>query len=231
MIEIFQIYYQDSQQQNLVDGFIPYFNKKKSIFVENQCMYDIRHNNLSENASHVGVFSYKFHDKILSRPTFESISTCISSNSDVDIFSPKIKTLWWKPIRTPKPLYFPNQANMKKIIIPFLSDLADLNIIKRSSIDLWTEVCENPIYCNIWVAKKSIFIDYVDNFLDEVFKLIEKYDQLNPIFNMDTTYPCEPPLEWQDQTGFKSYPIITFTLERLINIYVGDRGLNHQAIL
>ena len=95
--------------------------------------------------------------KYYSEENYESISTCISSNSDVDIFSPKIKTLWWKPIRTPRPLYFPNQANMKKIIIPFLSDLADLNIIKHSSIDLWTEVCENPIIV-IFGWLKKVFL-------------------------------------------------------------------------
>ena len=70
------------------------------------------------------------------------------------------------------------------------------------------------------MAKKSIFIDYVDNFLDKVFKLIEKYDPHHPIFKMDFKYEDEPPLEWQAQTGFKRYPIITFALERFINIYV-----------
>ena len=129
----------------------------------------------------------------------------------------------------PDPPYYPNQLNMKDLAIPFLNDMADLNIIKKSSIDLWTKPYP-LIFCNFWAAKQEVFIDYVDNFLSKVFELIESYDKDNWIFNACNRYP-KPPKAWQDSTGFSRYPIITFILERLINIYLQDRNLNHQATL
>lgn len=184
-----------------------------------------------EDASYAGVFSYKFHDKIRSKPTFKSISEYISYNSDVDILSANLKNLWWDPIKVPQPIYFPNQCNIKDLAIPLLTDLADLGVIKQSSIDLWTKVYDKPIYCNFWVAKQSVFIDYVDNFLEKVFDLVASYDKNHCVFTPEVQYPDGPPPEWQQATGLKHYPIITFIMERLINIYIQDRNLNHQAIL
>ena len=231
MIKLFQIYYNDHQKNNLLEGFTPYFNEEKSILVENKCIFDIRHKFQMEDASYVGVFSYKFHDKIRSKPTFKSISEYISSNPDVDILSANLKNLWWDPIKVPQPIYFPNQCNMKDLAIPLLTDLADLGVIKQSSIDLWTKVYEKPIHCNFWVAKSSIFTDYVDNFLTKVFNLVESYDKNHCVFTPEVEYLAGPPVEWQQATGLKHYPILTFILERLINIYVQDKNLNHQAIL
>ena len=231
MIKLFQIYYCKEQKNKLVDCFTPYLNKDKSIYVENQCIYDIRHNELTEDMSHIGVFSHSFHDKLLSKPTLKTISTCIMSNLDGDIFSPRLDTLWWSPIRQPRPIYFPNQCNSKNLAIPFLRDLADASIMKHSSIDLWIKSYPNPIYCNFWVAKKVIFIDYVDNFLTGVFKVIESYNRDNPIFTIDHNYPSPPPQLWKENTGFDGYPVITFIMERLINIYIQDRNLKHLAVI
>jgi len=231
MIKLFQTYYNDHQKNNLLEGFTPYLNEEKSILVENKCIFDIRHKFPMEDTSYVGVFSYKLHEKILSRPTFKTMSECISSNSDVDIFSNNINNLWWGPLRIPQPIYFPNQCNMKDLAIPLLTDLADLGVIKQSSIALWTKVYDKPIFCNFWVAKSSIFTDYVDNFLVKVFDLVDSYDKNHCVFTPDVGYPSEPPPEWQQATGLSHYPIITFILERLINIYMLDKNLNHQAIL
>lgn len=230
MIELFQIYYKDEQKQDLVDGFIPYYNKKKSIFVESECMYDIRHNNLAENASHVGVFSYKFNSKLLKPKTFESICKAINSASQGDIFSPYPKSWGFKYLHSIRQLCFPNQMNMRNDAMPFLNDLADLNIFSKPLAKLWHRP-NHYIWCNFWVAKKEIFIDYVDNFLNKIFELINSYDKNHVIFKIDSEYPCTPPKDWQESTGFSNYPMITFILERLINIYVHDRNLNHQLIL
>lgn len=230
MIKLFQIYYDHHQKKDLLEDFIPYMNKKKSMFVENQCIYDIRHDSCIKNASHLGVFSYRFHKKIYSKPTFKTISQHISSNPDVDIFSAKLENYWWSAIREPRPLCFPNQSNMKDLAIPFLKDLADLGVIKQSSIDLWTKVYDKSIYCNFWVAKKSVFIDYVDNFLEKVFDLILSYDKNHYVFSLEKKYG-RPPIDWQESTGFSHYPIITFILERLINLYILDKNLNHKALI
>ena len=226
MIKIFQIYYDNKQKQKLTKGFIPYLNQNKSIYVENQCISDIRHSDLIEDTDYIGTFSHSMNKKVF-KITFEGLCHSITSKPDGDIFSPAMKNWRWKPMRTPQYIYIPNQLNMKDLAIPFLNDMADLNIIKKSSIDLWTKPYP-LIFCNFWVAKKEVFIDYVDSFLSKVFELIESYDEDNWIFTPENGYP-KPPKLWQDSTGFLRYPIIVFILERLINIYLQDRNLNHQA--
>ena len=228
MIKIFQIYYANEQKQKLTKGFIPYFNQGKSVYVENQCISDIRHSDLIEGADYIGTFSHKVN-KTVFKLSFEGVSQSIASKPDVDIFSPAMKNWRLRRLNKPRRPYFPNQLNMKDLAIPFLNDMKDLNIIKKSSIDMWTK--PYPIILrNYWIAKQEVFIDYVDNFLSNVFELIESYDKDNWIFTASKEYP-KPPKAWQDGTGFLQYPIIVFILERLINIYLHDRNLNHQAIL
>jgi len=243
LIKIFQIYYNESQRGNLIDGFSPYLNKDKSIFVENQCISNIRHSNLIKNEGYIGTVSHKLHEKVLSKPTLQDITHHISLNPDCDIFSPAIKN-WYQPeLRQPRPLYHPNQLNMKELALPLLNDMADAGIIKSSSIGLWTKNYDKIIYCNYWIAKKEVFEDYIDSFLDKIIKTIKSYGKDNNIFisnsigetnSNDITvkdpYP-RPPQQWQDATGFSHYPIITFILERLINLYILDRNLNHKAII
>lgn len=229
MIKIFQIYYKNEQAETLTKGFIPYYNKDKSIYLENQCVMDIRRSALIKGADYIGTFSHRVNQKVL-QLSFESLSKSIASKPDGDIFSPAMGNWRWPPLRVPRPPHFPNQLNMKDLAIPLLNDMADSNIIKKSSIGLWTK--HYPvILCNFWVAKKEVFIDYADNFLSKVFKLIESYDEDNWIFTACNSYPNKPPKSWKNSTGFLSYPIIVFILERLINIYLQDRNLNHQAIL
>jgi len=228
MIKIFQIYYDNKQKQKLTKGFIPYLNQNKSIYVENQCISDIRHSDLIEDTDYIGTFSHSMNKKVF-KITFGGLCHSITSKPDGDIFSPSPRNWRWEPMHNPHPPYIPNQLNMKDLAIPFLNDMADLNIIKKSSIDLWTKPY-TIIFCNFWVAKQEVFIDYVDNFLSKVFELIESYDKDNWIFNACNRYP-KPPKAWQDSTGFSRYPIIIFILERLINIYLQDRNLNYQAIL
>tara|TARA_B110000483_G_C18125003_1_gene515247 strand:+ start:163 stop:858 length:696 start_codon:yes stop_codon:yes gene_type:complete len=231
MIKIFQIYYHENQQKDLLDGFTPYKNNKKNIFVENQCISDIRHDKLTSDVSHVGLVSHKFHDKVLHKPEYIDLCKTIEENLNADIFSPRLQGLWWSPIREPRPIYFPNQLNMKDLAMPLLNDMADLNIIKKTTIGLWQKNYKTPIYCNFWVAKKEVFINYVDSFLSKVFELIESYEKDNWIFTLNRSYAHPPPEEWQKSAGFEHYPAITFILERLVNIYLQDRNLNHQAIL
>ena len=228
MIKIFQIYYDNKQKQKLTKGFIPYLNQNKSIYVENQCISDIRHSDLIEDTDYIGTFSHSMNKKVF-KITFGGLCHSITSKPDGDIFSPSPRNWRWKRMHNPHPPYFPNQLNMKDLAIPFLNDMADLNIIKKSSIDLWTKPYP-IILCNFWAAKQEVFIDYVDNFLSKVFELIESYDKDNYIFNACNRY-SKPPKAWQDSTGFSRYPIIIFILERLINIYLQDRNLNHQATL
>ena len=228
MIKIFQIYYANEQKQKLTKGFIPYLNQGKSVYAENQCISDIRHSDLIEDADYIGTFSHSVNKKV-SNITFGRLCDSITSKPDGDIFSPSPKNWRAKILRNSNPPYFPNQLNMKDLAIPLLNDMADLNIIKKSSIDLWTKPYP-IIFCNFWAAKQEVFIDYVDNFLSNVFELIESYDKDNWIFNACNRYP-KPPKAWQDGTGFSRYPIIVFMLERLINIYLQDRNLNHQPIL
>jgi hypothetical protein len=245
MIKIFQIYFEEEHKEKLCDNFIPYFNEKKSIFVENQCFVDIRQKKLIEDADYVGALSYKFHDKVIHKPTYEDMTNCIESNPDGDIFSPKLenyKMIYGIKKKVPEHIlearirkfhYYisPNQMNMRMKALPLLWDMAELGIIKQKSIPFWGARVDNPVYCNFWIASKDVFIDYADNFLTKTMSLIESYEKDNWLFTLDKKYPHPPPKDWVKETNFETYPIVTFIMERIINLYILDRQLNHKNCL
>jgi len=231
MVKVFQIYYNQDQRKTLDPGMIPYFNDSKSIFVENQCFIDIRNSTLIEGADYVGALSHKFQEKTSNHSTYEHICDCIKSHPGADIFSPKLKN--YKFIKQKhkenkfKYIYEPNQLDMRKKTIPLLRHMADSGIIKRETIRSWMSKFEKPVFCNFWIARTDIFVDYVDNFLSKVIELVNGYDDDNWVFELDDKYPHTPPEDWVTETKFETYPIITFIMERLINIYIIDKQLNH----
>ena len=115
MIKIFQIYYDNEQKQKLTKGFIPYLNQDKSVYVENQCISDIRHGDLIEDADYIGTFSHSMNQKVF-KITFEGLCHSLTSTPDGDIFSPAMKNWRWKPMRTPPAIYITNTNTMKHFI-------------------------------------------------------------------------------------------------------------------
>lgn len=136
MIKIFQIYYDNEQKQNLTKGFIPYLNQEKSVYVENQCISDIRHSDLIEDADYIGLFSHRMNKKVF-EITFRSLCDSITSELDGDIFSPSQSNWRWKRLHKPVPPYFPNQLNMKDLayVDYFLSKVFEL--IESYDKDNW----------------------------------------------------------------------------------------------
>lgn len=232
--KFFQIYYKEEHKEKLCDNFIPYFNEKKSIFVENECFIDIFQKKLIEDADYVGAFSYKFHDKLIHNPTYEDMVKIIESHTDIDIFSPRLRN--YKIASCPSRLSqfrkftFPNQMDMETKAVPLLRDMASQGIIKEESISLWGESYYRSVFCNFWIAKKDVFVDYVD-FLSKTISLIESYEKDNWLFTIDKAYPYAPPEDWVAKTNFENYPIVTFIMERMINVYILDRQLNHKNCL
>lgn len=234
MIKIFEVFYNTHKLpcEPSVPGFIPYLNIDKSIYLENQCLVDITKFEDLSNDTHVGVVGRKFHDKVTHRPSYDSICNTISNRPDVDIFSPGPPENWWfEDIQTPKPLYWTNQCGIKETAISLLQDIASAGLIDNKSINYWNIKYPKAIYCNYWIAKTGIFIDYTKNFLPNVFQIISTYGNDHPVMKIDSHYPDPPPEIWKQATGFANYPGVTFILERLINIYTLDRKLNHENII
>ena len=228
-LKIYQIYYLSSQTSDIGTGFEPYYNKEKSIFQENLCISNIRHTKNLDKASYVGVFSYKFSKKIHHNPSFSKIFSIIKENPSAEIFSPRPRS-WFavKHEKISRPIYFPEQQGTMATGKRFLSHLSQVGLISSDSVNSWTLPNKNNIYCNFWVGSKEFFLKYVDEFLDPVIDLIKSYPPDHNIFN-ETTYPT--PKAWQNITGYKNYPLITFILERLINVYIIDRKSRHLALI
>mgnify|MGYP003627552038 CR=1 FL=1 len=231
MIKLFELFYDTTRKPRLT-GCIPYLNTDKSIYVENKCLVDIAKYEDLSGATHIGTISQKFHEKVLHKPTYKQICKTIKNNPNVDIFSPGPPINWWfEDIRVPRPLYWTNQCGIKEGALPLLNDMSDHGLISKTSIKYWTKNYNKAIYCNYWVAKKNIYIDYVQNFLLKVIEISSTYSPDHPMMRIDLDYPTPPPVEWQAATGLPGYPAITFILERLINMYVLDRKLNHKNII
>lgn len=227
--KVFQVYYKEDHKEHLIEGFTPYLNEKRSILVENECILDISNSDLIDDATHVGVFSYSANKKLKKELSFQEISKTISLNSEVDIFSINIKNWKWEQLNVPQPIYFPNPKNIKGIGMRFLRDLVKLGVLKESSIEFWLKTHKMPIWCNYWIAKKDFFINYSHKILKPAFDLIESYEKDNFVFR-DSNYGNIPPLEWRQTTGFSNYPLITFILERLINIFIINENIKHKNL-
>ena len=77
------------------------------------------------------------------------------------------------------------------------------------------------IYCNYFIAKKEVYLDYINKLMIPAIKLIETDSEL---YEMSREAPktsySDPPRRFTEHTGFKYYPHLPFVLERLINVYL-----------
>ena len=86
-IKAYQIYYDESQKDSLMDGFIPYFNEKATVNLESGIICDLVNQGECSNCDWFGVFSWKIHDKVKGLD-FERLKTAMEENGDCDLFVP-----------------------------------------------------------------------------------------------------------------------------------------------
>ncbi len=229
-MKIFQIYFSDNHKDTLLQGdiFIPYKNNNTTIFLENQVIYDVVKNNLISDDDYVGFISYKhwmvdFNKKHAgdgspfcnhSQREFNNDNLkefIINSNVDVISFNSFIPD---------------NVFNLGDALHPGLLELSNL-ILNKLEIDtnILQEKTKCPIYRNFFAMKKNILEDYVDSFLSKIFNVVENDHEVRKLALIPQTRYGNANPYFTEKTGLEYYPLVVFTLERLINAYIMNKNL------
>ncbi len=102
----------------------------------------------------------------------------------------------------------------------------------KGFIDLFTSICtdlglkvsepKHTIYSNFFIAKKDVFIEY-QNLLRQAVELLEtKYKEEAW---EDSGYKALTSERLKQVTGLDYYPMHTFILERLLSVWIDNKGL------
>jgi len=201
MTELYQLFYKDEQKEKLLPFSIPYRTEGLTIFFENYWLSKL----VSESkAEKIGVASWKLRDKMRARVGLRVPLSVEVLNSDYDILS--------------------LTKNSKKHTM--LAHLYHWHPSSKQAMELlWSKLgfklcgeVKNPIYQNHFLAKREIYQDYVNNFLNPAMELIKTDEELNNLMMKDSGYgklSREADVKSvKAKLGLDFYPLAPFILER-----------------
>ena len=228
-IKVFQIYYHESQLKEILPEFTPYFNKNTSIFLESGVICDLIKNQQSKQCDYFGIFSWKIKNKI-NNFCYSNLVENVNGDSSYDIIAPNPKNYKLLGIQEPHRIQRRLNTGGRKSVSDFsmqdafryLLDCLIQNKIVKKHNRRFLKNKRNVIYFNAFVAKQSVYEDYVKTLLVPTIDLINSDRNL---YNKMTEYAPnydDPPIEFTRQTGFKKFPNAPFILERLINLYIDN---------
>ena len=211
MTELYQIYYDETHLQKIFPFSIPYYNETLTIFFESAVIKDIV---LASKADKVGVASWKLKDKLRSRVGLRVPLSLEVLNSDYDILS---LTKNGKKHTMLAHLYRWHPSSLQAMTL----------LWQKLGLKLVGEV-KNPIYQNHYVAKREIYQDYVNNFLNPAMEVIKSDEQLNKLMMSNSSYGKlnrEADLRSvKAKLGLDFYPLAPFVLERCPSCYYEMKG-------
>lgn len=223
-IKAFQIYYDESQKGSLMDGFIPYFNKKATINLESGIICDLVNQGEHLICDWFGVFSWKHGTpkrKKIKWFTFKRLHECTTNGIGVDIIAPMPSSYRSRSIRR---VHYPRrQMNWaRKAEEEKFWNAFDL-LIKKLGIpdDKVLQGSGYAIYQNAFIARPQIYQDFVNSLLKPAIEKCHTDAQLSQLVTSEfVSGYLKPPQNFINDTGFEYYPMIPFILERLINVYI-----------
>lgn len=224
-----QIYYQQSQFNDIIPGFYPYFNQHCSLFFESKILCDVYNQKKYHDSDYVGVFSWKLQQKYKRQIKYQDIDLNMSKykgNYDILSFDPRQSTI--PGLRRPhKGSQLYSEMSWDALML-LIQKLKQQGHIQESIPNLDKKMLR--IYCNYFVTTKEIFEDYISSFMIPAINLLVNDDELYDI-SMDNSLYGDPPHSFIEQTQLDYYPKAPFILERLINCYTLIRGLKVGFVL
>jgi hypothetical protein len=212
MTELHQIYYDESQKQEIFSFGIPYYNEGLTIFFENAIIKDVV---LASKAEKVGVCSWKLKDKMRKRVGLRQPLTQQALESDYQVLS-----------------FTRNSQRHGMLAMANTWHPHFLTTIKL----LWEKLgykmlgeAKNPIYQNHYAAKTEIYKDYVQSFLIPAMKLTENDEELNKMMLQPSGYGklqrnCDLK-SVKEKLGMSDYPLSPFILERCPSLWYQMKGV------
>lgn len=211
MCDLYQIYYKDEHKPKLLPFSIPYKNEGLTIYFENDPIAKLVK---ATTAYKIGVTSWKLADKMRIRVGMRGALTQQVLDSDFEILS-----------------LTKNGSRHQMLAMANAWHPSFLPTIKL----LWEKLglkipgeAKNPIYQNHFLAKTSIYRDYVDNFLIPAMELSEKDEELNKLMTQPSGYGklsrgCDL-RSVKAKLGLDDYPLAPFILERSPCLYFQLKG-------
>lgn len=219
-LQFHQIYFNDNQLKELYSFATPYKNENLTDFFENEV---IAREVPKCDAEYISFCSWRLRKKrqdgwvpklsgFIGRPDDLSEEKILKQDFDVAVLTPKSSShcmLHMSEIYHGQ-AWRDATSELKKIIcVP--------------------EEVKTPIYENHFIARGSIYRDYVNNMLGPVLN----YMRTNSVFFQDAGYADkkgrtdrEAVARYRAKTGRNDWPIAPFVLERLFSIWINDKKLN-----
>lgn len=220
--EIYQIYYDVEQKNSLMEGdFINYLNEIVSVNFENDLIKNLIPQT-NENTEWVGLFSFKAKNKIKGFSYEKLDYYCEKYNkSDVDIISYDPQNWWWPRHRKPTSLRN-SHISIKRAFDNLIFHLIKQKLIPNKHYCIGKQ---NFIYSNFFMARREVYLDYINKLLIPAIELCEKHPKIRKQCNRPAgKYQVAP--NFYKTTGLNYVSKNTFILERLINVYIEAFDIN-----
>jgi len=211
---LIQIIYKEEQRAECYPFANVYFNDKLTIFFENEVIAKLVP---ESKADKIGVCSWKLRQKQRWNVGKRREITQELIESDYDVLS-FTKNTHHHQMLAASENWHPG----------FLQAIRA--ICGAVGVDVPTEVT-TPIYQNAFMATRSIYCDYMDEYLDPVMRLINTEPVAYRLATQDSRYHelakgDAAPREWlQEQIGMPYYPMAPFLLERLFSIFCHNKKI------
>lgn len=234
---LYQIYYDDSQKDNLINGLIPYKNKELKVYFENEVIktiieHHIINNTFDKGSCNFGFFSHDFkntRDMFRGqRGNFElEKAERLLKEYDIVSFSyrrrkvdlVKQANIWHHPEN--------NKAYHKRKNKDLFIEILELTCSTLSIPFNPSYKYENLVYENTFICRGSFMLDYFNEVLRPIIDLLEIESifggQLYELMSIDSGYRKQLPLKAQKEIGFSYYPMFPFVLERLMSIWMKEK--------
>lgn len=217
VLSFYQIYFKEEQKEKMFPFAIPYENINLTIFFENSVISDLVPR---ETADKIAICSWKLKDKLRwnvgkPRKADEITQDVLESDYEVMPFTQNSK---YHEMLAAASLWHPGfRETMTKIVE---------GIGKKMPSEV-----KIPIYQNAFSAKREIYQDYVNDYLNPAMELVKNDPEIYKLATVDSHYTklmredCASAEYLQEKIGFPYYPLIPFILERLFSVYVHNKNI------
>lgn len=218
--DIYQVYYDKKQEENLIPGLKPYLNTNTSLGFESGVMCDIHDKNGFKN-DWCGLFSWKLNNKLSGNNiTYTYIIHMIEEHKQHDIITISPKKYWNDVLREKHCASRDDVHGSAFLALLVLLDVMKCDGIIQDDIPYTLDDDINRIYCNYFIARKDVYHDYIENFLKPALDILMNHEKMKKIGLLHSGYTEPVPESFMKKTGCNYYPFLPFILERMINVYI-----------
>jgi hypothetical protein len=226
-LDFFQIYYKKEQLSQLYPFARPYLNRTLTPYFENSVISTLVP---GSNADLISIASWKLRQKRNQMPSMKILTA--SKSLDLTI----------KSIRSKKfdvAILTPRDPNHKTLFMAshwhgevWSDTFLELSSFLRNNLN-----CQIPrelkfaIYGNHFIAKRHIYMDYIQSCLNPTIKFMDNNDTyfMRPAGyrrSKENLSDFASISEYESTSGRTDWPICTFLLERLFSIWINNKNLH-----